>query len=120
MLVAPATTWLFVRTSPEEVSTMPVPAAFPPRYARTVLMSTMLGFTLPTIAWTWEERAPAAEVSEPSMAVESLADVDPEPERNRVARPTPRTDERNTATTRAATAKGLLRFGGAGGGCIGP
>ena len=82
-------------------------------------MSTMPGLTLPTIAWTWEERAPAAAVSEPSTAVESPTDVPDEPGRNRVARPTPRTDDRNTATTSAATARGLLRFGGAGG-SIGP
>jgi hypothetical protein len=76
---------------------------------------------LPTIAWTCEDRDPAAEVSEPLMAVESPEVVDPDgPDRKRVARPTPRTDERNTATMRAATPRGLVRFGGAGGACIGP
>src|SRR5205823_956784 len=58
MLVAPAITWLFVRTSPEDVRIMPVPAAPlapPPARSRldayrTVLMSTMAGSTLLAIA----------------------------------------------------------------------
>src|SRR5207302_11328710 len=40
MLVAPATTWLFVSISPAELSTTPVPAADPPWKPSLVLMST--------------------------------------------------------------------------------
>ena len=52
MLVAPSTTWLLVRTSPDEVRIMPVPAACPVPWAvlTTVLMSTMAGSTLLAIA----------------------------------------------------------------------
>ena len=39
-MLAPRITWLFVRTSPDEVNTMPVPAAAPFTYARFVSMST--------------------------------------------------------------------------------
>src|SRR5256885_992018 len=45
MLVAPDTTWLLVRTSPSALSTIPVPAAAPLWYLRTVLTSTMPGST---------------------------------------------------------------------------
>ncbi len=55
MVDAPRMTWLFVSTSPEEVSTMPVPAAAPCWYARFV-------FTITTPVWTAarEVRASAA------------------------------------------------------------
>ena len=33
-------TWLFVSTSPDEVRTIPVPAASPPTYARFVVITT--------------------------------------------------------------------------------
>ena len=39
-LVAPPTTWWFVTTSPSDVSTMPVPAAFAPAYFMVVTMRT--------------------------------------------------------------------------------
>src|SRR5438552_9249059 len=64
MLVAPSTTWLMVSTSPEDVSTMPVPApsgcALGPGardwvpnvvVSRYVLTSTTPGSTLAAIAW---------------------------------------------------------------------
>ena len=41
IVVAPVITWLFVRISPDEVSTMPVPAAAPFWYARFVSITTM-------------------------------------------------------------------------------
>ena len=50
MLVAPATTWLFVRTSPSAVSTMPVPAAAAPCRPSSVLTSTMAGSTFAATA----------------------------------------------------------------------
>src|SRR2546429_7812345 len=50
MLVEPATTWLFVSTSPDEESTIPVPAARPFWYPSTVLMSTTAGSTFVAIA----------------------------------------------------------------------
>src|SRR3954454_22404161 len=40
MVVAPATTWWLVTTSPSEVSTMPVPAASPPAYFIVVAIRT--------------------------------------------------------------------------------
>src|SRR2546429_8574435 len=45
MPVAPATTWLLVRTSPSAPRTIPVPAADPCSYPRMVLMSTIPGST---------------------------------------------------------------------------
>ena len=50
MSVAPAITWLFVRTSPDAVSTMPVPAAMP--FESVVVMSTIAGSTLAAMAAT--------------------------------------------------------------------
>src|ERR1700694_5754280 len=52
MLVDPSTTWLLVRTSPEEVMIIPVPAAAPEPVLvwMTVLMSTIAGSTLAAIA----------------------------------------------------------------------
>ena len=41
IVVAPAITWLFVSTSPEEVSTMPVPAAEPSSSPSPVSMTTI-------------------------------------------------------------------------------
>src|SRR5215475_4540852 len=40
MLVAPSTTWLFVRTAPVEFRIIPVPAACAPWYFRTVFTAT--------------------------------------------------------------------------------
>src|SRR5579872_4241430 len=45
MLVAPAMTWLLVRISPDEASTMPVPAAAPLANPRRVVTSTTPGST---------------------------------------------------------------------------
>jgi hypothetical protein len=52
MLVAPDTTWLFVRTSPVEVRMIPVPAAVPDPLAvwNTLLISTTAGSTVVAIA----------------------------------------------------------------------
>src|ERR1700737_677040 len=103
MLVAPATTWLLVRTSPEEVSTMPVPAAVPPWYPSTVLMSTMPGLTLAATACAWEEMADPAPAAVPASGmVAGAATVGDAvgPERKWAARPTPRTADTNIATTR--------------------
>src|SRR5438477_11535502 len=116
MLVAPATTWLLVRTSPEEVSTMPVPAAFPPWYPSTGLMSMIPGLTLAATACAWEEVAdPAADVPASGIVAGATRFGEAtDPERKRAATPTPRTDDTNTATRRAATPSRLVRFGGAG------
>src|SRR5215472_196897 len=53
MLEAPWTTWRLVRTSPEAVTNMPVPAACAcwPADPMTVLMSTTAGVTLFATAW---------------------------------------------------------------------
>ncbi len=48
--VAPSTTWWFVRTSPSEVSTIPVPAAFAPSYPSTVFTFTSPGETFAATA----------------------------------------------------------------------
>ena len=50
MSVAPAITWLLVSTSPDEVITIPVPAAAP--LVSVVLMSTTPGSTFAAIAAT--------------------------------------------------------------------
>src|SRR3954452_6991314 len=68
MLVAPATTWLLVSTTPSELITMPVPAASPFWAPRTVSMSTSAGSTLAATAEIWPAEGPEAD--EP---------VDPEP-----------------------------------------
>src|ERR1700722_10874218 len=52
MVVAPSITWLLVRTSPEEVSTMPVPAASSCWKLSVVLMSTSPGSTFEAMAET--------------------------------------------------------------------
>ena len=85
-------------------------------------MSTIPGLTLVATASDLDEVAvpAAAALDVPSTVAALPAEVEvvvPDP--NRRARPAPRTDETNTATTRAATASGLVRFGGAGGGCMG-
>ncbi len=49
IFVAPAMTWLFVRISPVELMTMPVPAAVPD-VPSVVVMSTSAGSTLPSIS----------------------------------------------------------------------
>jgi hypothetical protein len=49
MLVDPRTTWSLVRTSPEELTIKPVPAAAPP-VASFVLMLTMAGVTFAATA----------------------------------------------------------------------
>src|SRR5207302_8560878 len=49
IFVAPLITWLFVITSPPDVTTIPVPAASPPCNPRTVLMSTRPGSTFEVI-----------------------------------------------------------------------
>src|ERR1019366_6160852 len=46
MVVAPSITWLLVKISPEDVSTIPVPAACACWYPRGVLISTNPGATL--------------------------------------------------------------------------
>src|SRR5690349_19009439 len=74
MLVAPATTWLFVSTMPSEVSTMPVPAAAAFWAPSTVLMSTSAGSTLAATAATWLSVAP-----EPAEPVPEPAEPVPEP-----------------------------------------
>ena len=51
IVVAPRITWLFVTTSPSEVSTIPVPAAEAPWYARFVLMLTSAGVTTATASF---------------------------------------------------------------------
>src|SRR2546423_7939869 len=58
MLVAPETTWLLVRTSPSALRTIPVPAAAPLWYPRTVLMSTMPGSTFAVTEEIWAELTP--------------------------------------------------------------
>src|SRR3979411_627742 len=58
MLVAPLITWLFVRTSPDDVMTTPVPAAAPLPKPSTVSMSTTPGLTLAAITAGSEEAAP--------------------------------------------------------------
>src|SRR5215472_14037725 len=67
MLEAPCTTWRFVRTSPEEVTSMPVPAAWAcwPADPITVLMSTTAGMILFATAWTSKDWLPWP-VDEPS------------------------------------------------------
>src|SRR5450631_2609718 len=45
MPVAPSITWLLVRTSPDEVTTMPVPAAVAPSNASVDVTSTIAGST---------------------------------------------------------------------------
>src|SRR4051812_26415033 len=54
-------TWLFVSTSPDDVTTMPVPAAAPPPYARFVSITTTpvpIGVALPC-AYTRPAPAPS-------------------------------------------------------------
>src|SRR5207244_8998012 len=50
ILVAPSMTWLLVRITPVEVSTMPVPAAVPPWKPRIEFTSTTEGSTSAAIA----------------------------------------------------------------------
>src|ERR1035437_5492163 len=57
MVVAPSITWLLVSISPEDVSTMPVPAASTCWYPSVVLMSTSPGSTLAAM----EEASPGPE-----------------------------------------------------------
>src|SRR4051795_3733255 len=61
MLVAPATTWLLVSTTPSELITMPVPAASPFWAPRTVSMSTSAGSTLAATAEIWLSEGPEAD-----------------------------------------------------------
>src|SRR5580704_10720770 len=72
MVVAFSITWLFVSTRPDEVRTMPVPAAAPP-WARVVSMSTIPGSTFAAIA---EVLTPAGVLFDP----DPFPDPDPRPE----------------------------------------
>jgi hypothetical protein len=55
-----------------------------------------------------------------SEVVELPNDGATDPERRRVARPTPSSEDTNTATMSAVTPARLGRFGGVDGGCVGP
>src|SRR5271165_6912774 len=104
MLVAPDTTWLLVRTSPDAVSTMPVPAASPPLNPSRVVMSTTPGSTLAAIVDV-SAFVPGVEgVAEPSMTgMVAPFSVDVRP----TATPTAATS--TTARLTARTRRGLLR-----------
>src|SRR5262245_34216794 len=83
MLVAPEITWLLVSTSPEDVRTMPVPAASErngppsrPKELMTVSMSTTAGSTRLAMAWRsswpWGTDSPGTGLRGPSVEVGEL------------------------------------------------
>src|ERR1700693_2581186 len=132
MAVAPLITWLFVSTSPEEVSTIPVPAAFSSWNPRTVSTSTSPGSTLSAMEETSVEPDPVAVDEDEADVPEEFdpnpggADIDDgdadtgglpfEP-----TRPSPRTA---AMVTTAAPTRALFRSrwerwaGGCGGGAL--
>src|SRR5579871_5238926 len=63
MVVAPRITWLFVSTSPADVSTIPVPAAEAPAYARLVSITTTPVPTAAACARAKAKRATTAAAS---------------------------------------------------------
>jgi hypothetical protein len=69
MVVAPSMTWLFVSTSPDEVRTIPVPAACALSYPRVVLMSTRPGSTFEAMADRFDGLPEADEIDPPGPAV---------------------------------------------------
>src|SRR5690349_5283663 len=70
MLVAPSITWLLVRISPSDVTTMPVPAACSCWYPSDVLMSTKPGSTFSAIAFT--SLGPEPDEDEPELPLPPL------------------------------------------------
>src|SRR5580658_1016490 len=110
-LVEPSTTWLLVSTSPDESSTIPVPAASPPSNPRRVVMSTSPGSTL---------AATVLASDEPCDGTKPKGEPDPVWFRIEL-RPTamPSTATRHTAAATASTRSGLLRGGGRGGSQMG-
>src|SRR6516225_8642070 len=82
MLVAPLMTWLFVSTTPFDVSTMPVPAACSCWYPSVVLMSTRPGSTLAAMALT----SLGPELFEPEFPLPELPEL---PELPRPPNPPP-------------------------------
>ena len=60
IVVGPRMTWLFVRTSPVLVRTIPVPAAFAFSYARFVVTSTTPRVTGAGAAFALPAKTPAA------------------------------------------------------------
>src|ERR1035438_10073932 len=79
MVVAPSITWLLVSISPDDVSTMPVPAACSLWYPRVVLMSTKPGSTLAAMAETSPGPAPPELPEEPDPDDPDPDDPDPPP-----------------------------------------
>ena len=75
MVVAPSITWLLVKISPEDVSTIPVPAACACWYPRVVLISTNPGSTL----FAMEETSLRPEEPEEPEEPEPKDPDDPEP-----------------------------------------
>src|SRR5580704_13400150 len=82
IVVAPSMTWLLVRISPEEVSTIPVPAASSCWNPSVVLMSTNPGSTLFAIAETSPEPEDPDDPDDPEP-------TEPEPDPNGLADPEP-------------------------------
>src|SRR5690348_13168515 len=124
-------TWLFVSTSPEEVSTMPVPAAAPFSYARFVLTTTTPVCTVAfdvraSAAWTPIAAAIAPESASPSASLPLICTGIPTgAERPLRVRPVAAVRGRGAAVAvaavaaravRSAVVAGLRRRGGRGGG----
>src|ERR1022692_469113 len=80
MVVAPSITWLLVSISPDDVSTMPVPAACSLWYPRVVLMSTKPGSTLAAMAETSPGPAPPELPELPEEPDPDDPDPPPKPE----------------------------------------
>ena len=112
MLVAPATTWLLVSTSPSGVSTMPVPAAAAPCSPSSVLMLTMAGLTFADTASTSSTVADAVGWPEKPkfwlpLAVGLFAEI-------RCPMPSPATTARAMATRVRVSARSGCRLRGGG------
>ena len=71
IVVAPLMTWLFVRTSPDDVTTTPVPAAAPLPKPSTVSMSTTPGSTFAAIA-AGSDEAPLTSLGTVAVLVEGV------------------------------------------------
>src|SRR5579864_8416438 len=110
MLVAPATTWLLVSTVPEELMTMPVPAASPPANPSRVVMSTTPGSTLAAMVPVSAAPLLPCEDGGAEPSGEPVGWIENRPT------PTPMAATRTTATATAITRSGLLRGGGDWGG----
>src|ERR1700687_3030992 len=117
MLVAPAITWWLLSTYPEEVRTMPVPAASPPANPSRVVMSTTPGSTLAAMVpvsdtppFPCDDGADAPTVGEP-LPTGFPVEIRPTP--------TPRAATRTTAAATPMTRSGLLRRGAWGGSHMG-